>query len=68
MVLRTRIGELFGIEHPRHAFESGDRDEGALFIGQDAGLIDRLEPAGRIVERLVREAETIFRRLASVAS
>ncbi len=48
----------------RGAFEAGDREHAALFLGQDAGLIDAIEPAGAIVERLVREAEAILGRLA----
>lgn len=47
----------------RRAFEAGDRDYAPLFLGQDAGLIDALEPAGTVVERIVREAEAILERL-----
>ncbi len=44
---------------------SGDVDSGALLFGQDAGLIDSIEPAGLIVERLVSEAEQILRERIS---
>ncbi|HTD77781.1 MAG TPA: hypothetical protein VK898_09110 [Chloroflexota bacterium] len=38
-------------------------------IGQDAGLIDSVEPAAEIVQRMVREAEDILsRRPAEVLS
>ncbi|HWP58156.1 MAG TPA: nitronate monooxygenase [Candidatus Acidoferrales bacterium] len=40
---------------------AGDPDEAPLFFGQDAGLIDSIEPAGKIVERIVTEAEEIIR-------
>jgi NAD(P)H-dependent flavin oxidoreductase YrpB (nitropropane dioxygenase family) len=60
--LRARRAEVG--ERIRKAFETGDRDAAALFIGQDAGLIDAIEPAGEIVRRLVRDAETILKRLA----
>jgi NAD(P)H-dependent flavin oxidoreductase YrpB (nitropropane dioxygenase family) len=44
----------------RQAREAGDVDNGALLIGQDAGLIDTIEPAAAIVERIVAEAEHIL--------
>jgi enoyl-[acyl-carrier protein] reductase II len=44
----------------RRARELGDVDNGALLIGQDAGLIDAVEPAGEIVARVVREAEALL--------
>ncbi len=51
----------------RKAREEGDVDNGSLLIGQDAGLIDRIEPAGEIVERIAREAEQILsERVAAV--
>ena len=49
----------------RRAYAEGDRDGAPLFYGQDAGLIDALEPAGRLVERLAAEAESILGRLAA---
>lgn len=45
----------------RAARAAGDADEGSLLIGQDAGLIDAIEPAATLVERLVREAEAMLR-------
>jgi NAD(P)H-dependent flavin oxidoreductase YrpB (nitropropane dioxygenase family) len=39
---------------------SGDTDEFHLAMGQTAGLIDGIEPATTIVERIVREAEEII--------
>jgi NAD(P)H-dependent flavin oxidoreductase YrpB (nitropropane dioxygenase family) len=51
------------------ARETGDVANGALLIGQDAGLIDQVEPAGQVVTRLVNEAEQILRqRLAELLS
>jgi len=44
----------------RQARAEGDVDNGSLLIGQDAGLIDRVEPAGEIVTRLVAEAEALL--------
>jgi NAD(P)H-dependent flavin oxidoreductase YrpB (nitropropane dioxygenase family) len=53
----------------RRAREEGDVDNGSLLIGQDAGLIERVEPAAEIVERLVREAEELLaQRAAAVLS
>ncbi len=49
------------------AREQGDIDNGALLIGQDAGLITAIEPAGAIVQRIVREAEAVLaQRTAAV--
>jgi NAD(P)H-dependent flavin oxidoreductase YrpB (nitropropane dioxygenase family) len=60
--LRARRSEVGA--RMRKAFETGDRDWAALFIGQDAGLIDAIEPAGDIVRRIARDAEAILKRLA----
>jgi NAD(P)H-dependent flavin oxidoreductase YrpB (nitropropane dioxygenase family) len=42
------------------ARKRGDADNAPLFIGQDAGLIDAIKPAGEIVESMVSEAEKII--------
>jgi len=44
------------------ARRTGDVDEGPLSMGQDAGLIHDIPPAGEIVTRIVREAEEILGR------
>jgi len=51
----------------RRARESGDASGAPLFFGQDAGLIDAIEPAGEIVRRIVAEADAILRRLGAEA-
>jgi NAD(P)H-dependent flavin oxidoreductase YrpB (nitropropane dioxygenase family) len=60
--LRARRAEVG--ERMRRAIEAGDRSYAPLFLGQDAGLIDAIEPAGEVVRRVVAEAEDILRRLA----
>ena len=50
------------------AFQSGDASYAPLFIGQDAGLIDSILPAGEIVRRLVADAEAALARAGSVLS
>ena len=51
----------------RHAAQAGDPDRGAVMIGQTAGLIDRVEPAGDLVRQISRDAEAILReRLPSL--
>ncbi len=63
--VRQRRAEL--LARIQRARLEGDVDNGALLIGQDAGLIDRVEPAGEIVQRLVRDAEELLsRRTAEV--
>jgi NAD(P)H-dependent flavin oxidoreductase YrpB (nitropropane dioxygenase family) len=44
------------------ARRGGDRDEAPLSMGQDAGLIHDIAPAGEIVTRIAREAEAILSR------
>jgi NAD(P)H-dependent flavin oxidoreductase YrpB (nitropropane dioxygenase family) len=48
------------------ARQADDPDGSVLWSGQSAGLIDRVEPAGAIVERIVREAEAIMRERAAL--
>jgi NAD(P)H-dependent flavin oxidoreductase YrpB (nitropropane dioxygenase family) len=47
----------------QRAVAAGDAEEAALFMGQDAGLIDTIEPAGDVLKRIVAEAEEILKRL-----
>lgn len=62
--LRRRQKEIAaGVEK---ALAAGDVEEVPLFIGQDAGLIDGLEPAGEVVARVVREAEAALARASSL--
>jgi NAD(P)H-dependent flavin oxidoreductase YrpB (nitropropane dioxygenase family) len=42
----------------------GDADYGILYLGQTAGLIDAIEPAGALVERIASEAESLLRERA----
>jgi NAD(P)H-dependent flavin oxidoreductase YrpB (nitropropane dioxygenase family) len=46
----------------RAARSSGDTAEAVLSMGQDAGLIREILPAGEIVARVAREAEDILRK------
>jgi enoyl-[acyl-carrier protein] reductase II len=39
---------------------AGDVDRAAILIGQDAGLIDSVLPAGEVIRRMVAEAEEII--------
>ncbi len=43
------------------ARKNGDADNASLLIGQDAGLIDSVKPAGEIIERMIAEAEEIIK-------
>jgi NAD(P)H-dependent flavin oxidoreductase YrpB (nitropropane dioxygenase family) len=45
----------------QQAMEAGDADNASLLIGQDAGLIHDIPPAGEIVERIVAEAEILLK-------
>jgi len=46
---------------------AGDAKRGSLLMGQDAGLIDSIEPAGALVERLAAETEAILRERGALA-
>ena len=51
------------------AREAGDAEEASLSMGQDAGLINEILPAGEIVRRIAEEAEVIIsRRLPEVVA
>lgn len=61
-----REGELRRVRrevlaHVQAARAAGDADRGSLLIGQDAGLVDAIEPAGALLARLAAEAETALR-------
>ena len=52
---RDRLLELLGRGRTRRGIFEGDRDEGELEIGQVAGRLGDLPPAGEIVARMVNE-------------
>jgi NAD(P)H-dependent flavin oxidoreductase YrpB (nitropropane dioxygenase family) len=58
--LRRRWREV--LPKVQAARASGDADRGSLLMGEDAGLIDSIEPAGALVEHLAAEAEAILRQ------
>ncbi|MBA2450950.1 MAG: nitronate monooxygenase [Chloroflexi bacterium] len=57
--LRYRQAEVAA--HLRQARATGDVSEAILYTGQTAGLIDAVEPAATIVERVVAEATALLR-------
>jgi NAD(P)H-dependent flavin oxidoreductase YrpB (nitropropane dioxygenase family) len=58
--LRRRRAELWD---EVAAFQESNADDGLMWIGQSAGLIDSVEPAGDVVRRIVAEAEEIIAAL-----
>jgi NAD(P)H-dependent flavin oxidoreductase YrpB (nitropropane dioxygenase family) len=56
----VRRGQRAIAQAVAEARKQGDADNAPLFIGQDAGLIDAIKPAGEIVESMVSEAEQII--------
>lgn len=56
---QDRAKALEGLNAAR---KSGDKDEGPLSMGQDAGLIHDIPPAAEIVRRIAEEAEEILTR------
>jgi enoyl-[acyl-carrier protein] reductase II len=47
------------------AFQESNADDGIMWIGQSAGLIDEIKPAGEVVRELVADAEEILRSLTT---
>jgi nitronate monooxygenase len=39
---------------------AGDVEHSVILIGQDAGLIDSIVPAGEVIQRMIIEAERII--------
>ena len=62
--LRARREEL--LAQALRARAQGDTEEAVVWSGQSAALVDRVEPAGVVVERIVREAEEILRDRAGL--
>jgi NAD(P)H-dependent flavin oxidoreductase YrpB (nitropropane dioxygenase family) len=56
---RDQAAALEGLNAAR---KSGDIEEGSLAMGQDAGLISDIPPAGEIVTRIAAEAQEILRK------
>jgi nitronate monooxygenase len=52
-------------ERYAQAREAGDFETAAVIAGEAADLVRAVEPAGRIVERMVGEAEALLRRDSS---
>jgi NAD(P)H-dependent flavin oxidoreductase YrpB (nitropropane dioxygenase family) len=55
---RARLWEEVG------SFQETNADDGLMWIGQSAGLIDEVKPAGDVVRAIVAEAEEILRALS----
>ncbi len=55
----------FGAGTLRAAIVEGDVDRGSTMAGQSAGLVDDVVPVKTLIERIVKEAETIIRRNAA---
>lgn len=51
----------------RAAWAAGDPDASNTFVGEVAGLIDAIEPARIIIERMVRQAEALLAGARSMA-
>jgi NAD(P)H-dependent flavin oxidoreductase YrpB (nitropropane dioxygenase family) len=49
------------LQRIREAAAAGDVEHGVLYSGQDAGLIEAIEPAGDVVRRVAEEAEALLR-------
>ncbi len=47
-------------EEAMAARQAGDVENASLLYGQDAGLIDAVEPAGDVIRRMVEDAEAII--------
>ncbi len=61
----SELAEHIDVEGPRYlqAVADGDPENTAVWFGEAAGLIDAVEPAATIVERMVTEATHLLRSL-----
>ena len=57
-MIRQKQREVYSVV--RAAREAGDVDETPLSMGQDAGLVNDIPPAGEIVRRIAEEAEAVL--------
>lgn len=57
-----RANQREAARQAEEARRAGDVDNAALVFGQDAGLIDSIEPAADIIAGMVGEADAIIRR------
>src|SRR6266702_1903174 len=65
-VVTTLSDSLSGRDWPGawaqlEALEGSNADDGLMWIGQSAGLIDSIKPAGDLVQEIVAEAEELLR-------
>lgn len=59
----SELAQQVEVEGPRYieAFANGDPEDTAVWFGEAAGLIDAIEPAATIIERMVTEATHLLR-------
>jgi nitronate monooxygenase len=62
------LAKSVAVEGPpyKQAFTEGDPDNTAVWFGEAAGLIEAVEPAAAIVERMAREAAAVLAGRAGV--
>lgn len=63
----TALDALFAVSSLKQAAHDGDVEGGKVEAGQSAGLIDRLQPAGELVQQLVDETRDALARAAALA-
>jgi nitronate monooxygenase len=59
----SQLVQQVSVEGPRYrqAVEAGDPENGAVWFGEAAGLVDTVESAAAIIERMVADATNIAR-------
>ena len=57
----SELARQIAVEGPRYlqAFADGDPDNTAVWFGEAAGLIDTIEPAAAVIERMVADAAKV---------
>jgi len=57
----SELARQIAVEGPRYlqAFADGDPDNTAVWFGEAAGLIDTIEPAAAVIERIVADAANV---------
>jgi nitronate monooxygenase len=66
----TELTESIATAGPAYAdaWNAGDIDNAGVFFGEAAGIIDQIEPATALIERVVSQAEDVLRTTAAIVT
>lgn len=59
--------KLIGTGRSRRATEAGDVEEGTIYCGQIAGIIDELKSAKEVISGILEDAKALIKRLGEIS-